>query len=52
MWVRLVEQGRVRKIREGLADVMIDNRYLTEWSICYHTDQCTSCASNNMPLIV
>ena len=31
--VRLEEKGRVRKPREGLADVLIDTRYFIEWSI-------------------
>ena len=31
-WVSLVGLGREKNLRERLADVLIDFRYLTEWS--------------------
>ena len=34
VWLRLVEQGRVKKLGKGLADVLIDTRYCIKWSNC------------------
>ena len=38
-----VGEGRVKKLREGLVDVLIDTRYLLSAETVYHKVQWTSC---------